>query len=338
MQNIYEQLSIFADVKSNKKRPEFSKKTYEAFDEIRFIFRTQSNDIKDIYLKVNDIVPQEAISFNSLPLQKALICELLSSALCHQINWDFIRKCILDKSRSNPEWLSAEYLSKISTNEVNDLIGHYSKPDRIRIQERTKILNNIGKTYIDLPDGINSIFFSASKQPNSFEQIYFFLNLSHVFSSDPMEKKLYLLIAKISRYKGFESLGTSCKPTIDYHIIRSFIRRGFINPKTKHSKTYLSTDAIKKESTLASIRKHCSNIFYQISAVSKLNINQINLIEWWIGRSVCNEVLPDCLLKNEEAQWLKPIFSKCPFYDLCYYSKNSELSYNGTFNYKGQSY
>lgn len=312
---------------------------YEAFGETRFIFKWQALTFKEIYNKIRKVVPNETVTFENLTLNQALICELICSALCHQINWEFLRNVIWHKSLNNPNWLTAEYLSTIDINETYKILRDYSKPDRLHIYDRTRILNDIGNTYVNLPNGINSVFFDSYGLPNKFETIYYFLNQTRTFSNDPMKKKLYLLISKISNYSDFHFLGDKCKPTIDYHIIRSFIRRGFIFPKNKLSMMYIHSNSIKKESTVAAVRKHCSNMVYQICAVSQLNINEINLIEWWIGRSVCKEHSPDCLLLNNDSKWLKPLFNKCPFYDYCEYISDSKSSFDDVdIKYLGTSY
>jgi hypothetical protein len=158
-----------------------------------------------------------------------------------------------------------------------------------------------------------------------------------VFSSDPDEKKIQLLLQKISSYNEFKSLEKYCNPAIDYHIIRLFLRRGLITPKTEYARRYIfKVCSGKNENTIGSLRQLCSNTVRNISSLTSLSINTINQIEWWIGRSICIENNPDCNLESNESDWLKPFFQKCPYYEDCYankfntnFLKLNEPKYNG---------
>lgn len=74
---------------------------------------------------------------------------------------------------------------------------------------------------------------------------------------------------------------------------------------------------VRKESTVAALRELCAILIQRISIYTDLSINIVNQIEWYIGRSVCTEDMPDCHLKRADSEWIRLAFDKCPFYSNC---------------------
>ena len=81
---------------------------------------------------------------------------------------------------------------------------HMKKKERIRADERAKILRQIGlwsKHYLQIKD-----VFMDNKRLLDYADVHSNLFKCDVFSSDPQEKKLQLLIQKVSFINGFEAL------------------------------------------------------------------------------------------------------------------------------------
>ena len=87
--------------------------------------------------------------------------------------------------------------------------------------------------------------------------------------------------------------------------------------KNNKSIKFLHGSTVHQEKTIAAVRKHCADIISNVSNITNLSIVDINSIEWWIGRSICIEKEPDCLLCKESSKWLKPTYNRCPFYNCC---------------------
>lgn len=312
----------------------YSNDVFNSFEVNKSILELKKDAITTIYNKINKIVPTEIVSFSMLSINQALVCEMISAAICHQINWDFLRSVILNKTIKEPRWIEPINLAVIKVDTINSLLSNYEKADRIRAEERTRLLRILGTSFASLPNGFIDIFYTESGLPQSAENIRNALITCPVFSNDPVEKKLQLLLQKLSSYEGFEVVGNYCKPTIDYHLIRSFLRRGFLIPKTKRAKEIITTDIIREEKTVGAIRKHCVNIIELLSKLTNLNISTVNNIEWWIGRTVCNDGDPDCLLENTDANWLSSNFCTCPFKDFC----NPDSTILSAPKYSGNSY
>ena len=296
-------------------------------------------DYPELYSIIAKIIPTEKISFDTLPLDSAIACEIICAAICHKINWDFLRSEILKKTNDRPEWLNPFYLKNINEQEVLYMLSNYKKKERIKAKERTEILNSLGEILLKKKNNFIDILCNEKHRLKDFDSITAYFKEIRAFSNDPEEKKLRLVIQKISHYEGFQPLRNYISPTIDYHIIRSFLRRGLIIPRTIYAAQYIfDVSKGRKENTIASLRKLCSSTIKNISAITTIDIYTINQIEWWIGRSVCLGESPDCTLRYNDSQWLRPYFKKCPFYNVCMAINNKDYISLIEPKYTGNSY
>lgn len=294
-------------------------------------------DFETKYPMIKEILPKEKITFIEFGLEKAIMCEILSAAICHQINWDYLRNQIYEKTKSTPEWLCFENLETINVDEIHNMLSTYNKKDRIRAEERCEIINGIGK-WVKKFTNIRSVFFENQDILLDYDTIRNNILSCSAFSKDPQGKKYQLLIQKLSSIESMEELSSYYRPAIDYHLIRNYLRRGLISCKTKHAREYIANNmAERTEKTVAAIRMHCVDMMDEISLYTGLDINVINLIEWNIGRSVCTQDRADCKLETESSQWLKTTFNTCPFYNTCMarcynqdYLNVQEPNYNGS--------
>jgi len=334
----YIQLNLFQDSINtieydNSGGERYSASVFSEFEVNHFLLDTRAKELMDIYSRLETVMPKETVLFSELPLEKALVCEMISSALCHQMNWDFLRNAILKKTLENPDWLNPIDLISARAETINDLLNGYSRADRIRAQERAELLQMIGTNFAHLKN-LSEIFVNPDGSPLVSENIRESLLTCTVFSSDPIEKKLQLLLQKLCAYSGFENMGNFCQPTIDYHLIRSFLRRGFLLPKSKKAQDIITSNTIREERTVGAIRKHCADIVVLLSSITQLSISTVNNIEWWIGRTICDDNTPDCLLEIGESAWLRQSFMQCPFRSLCGHDSFLAMAPN----YAGNSY
>lgn len=322
----FEQISLFIDEptqdcrtkncnNANIEPPPISERLFESFDasEIPFF----GCDFDTLYPQLAEVVPVEKIIFNCWDINVSIACEVICAAICHQMNWDYLRHAVFEKTHRNVSWVNPERLSFISETDVYSMFANYNKPERIRASERTLFLRQIGE--LARKHGNFSNLF-MDNEGNLWPETRIRSNLldCKVFSHDPSEKKLQLLFQKLSSYRALSHLEYYCKPAIDYHLIRCYLRRGLIFPKNKLATEFmLSTEISRKESTMAALRQLCSTLMQRISTYTDLSINSINQIEWHIGRSICIEKNPDCLLCNSDAKWIKQKYEKCPFYNSC---------------------
>ena len=345
---IYEQMSLFpgegfdnnsmlntdnVDIDSNI----ISTRLLEAFSisDIPFF----NCDFDTIYPKIAAALPSEQIVFNDLNINSLIASETICAAICHQMNWDFLRKAVQEKTRCNPEWLSEDALSIISDDDVRSLLKGYNRIERIREKERANMLRQIGML-AKSHNGFTWLFFDSGMHLLSEEELRENLLQCPVFSNDPEEKKLQLLLQKLSNYPQFAELSNYCKPAIDYHLIRCFLRRGLVFPRTKLGVEFISSaETQRKESTVGALRLLCSSLIQEISCFTNLTINSVNQIEWYVGRSICKEGTPDCFLVDLDASWARNNFTRCPFFSTCCaINSNSELLCIDEPTYLGNSY
>lgn len=342
----YEQLYLFSphekEEKSDSKKltledsARVSKKTLEGFAvaSIPFI----GCDYEQVYPVLANIIPKEQIVFYDFPLRIAMVCEIICSAICHQMNWDFLRGAVRDKTVASFEWLSPKHLSQISETEVFEMLSDYSKPERVHKEERTMLLRSLGK-WLCTYDSVEQIFLDKNGTLLSRDEIQNRLLACEVFSNDPEGKKMQLLMQKLSSFHELAGLSLYYQPAIDYHLVRVYLRRGLLIAKTQYAANFLNNSGIeRKESTMAAIRQLCAHILSAICEYTELDISIVNQIEWHIGRSICVQGEPDCFLKSQEAQWVNEKFSVCPFFNTCVARSNDRFLSLDEPTYKGVSY
>lgn len=322
----YEQLSLFQDeFKSDSLSQE---KTFEKGD-LALVSESLMDsfgimdvpyigcNFEDIYPKAMTLLPHDIYTFDNFDTELAIKCELVCAVICHQMNWDFLRHHVYEKAVTTPEWLEFEYLCQIGTEEVYSLLQDYHKQNNIKAEERTELLRLLGDWGGHYSRIIN-VFVDQYGNLRPYQQIHESLLKCTVFATDPSEKKLNLLLQKLDMVPQLKGLAAYAKPTIDYHLIRLYLRRGLLIVRTKHALQYVKNqEAERRESTVAAIRELCSKLLCQISAYTKLDISTVNNVEWNVARSVCHRDRPDCELDGDEGQWLKNGFCRCPFYDTC---------------------
>lgn len=316
-----------------EKDVKFSKEIIRAFCPIGYTFEMMT--FPHIYERIKLVLPSNKILFDEFGRETMLGCEVVCTAICHKINWDMLRKSVYEYTKKFPNWLKPGALKDITDNSVECLLAICGET-KIRAEERAKMLREIGQFLVGHHIFFTDIFYGQGEL-RSYEQIIALLQDIKPFSQDMMQKKIRLLIQTLSDYKAFESFKNFYEPTIDYHIIRLFMRRGIIQPVNQAGRDFLALDKIRREQTMATLRKVCADALLEICWITNLDVKEVNRIEWWIGRSVCVKGQPDCFLKEESAKWLKTEFAKCPYADTCRARNGytdllmlNEPDYNGT--------
>lgn len=276
-----------------------------------------------IHSDIVSLVPKEKIDFSDFGLERALACEVVCAAICHQINWDFLREKIYTFTANNPEAWAPENLIKFGKKDIHGMLGEYSKPHRIRPKERSRLINNLSLMFADEIRTYKEIFFWGDSFRPDFMHI---LTKAEAFSSDPSSKKLQVLIHTLSHLGITSEIDKFAQPAIDYHIMRLYLRRGDVSYVNISGEKYLTEMKRRKVKTILSLRQKVSEALEYMAKLSNLPIPLVNTIEWWVGRSVCKKLHPDCLLESPEGEWLRPTFTTCPFITTCFgYNCNKEL-------------
>jgi uncharacterized protein (DUF362 family) len=267
---------------------------------------------------VISLLPPEEVSFYSLGSDLAIQCEFISAAICHQMNWDFIRKRIKDLAYKDARFLTFKYLNKISKRNIEVLFQGYHKPERIKPEERAKMLRDLSNYMLNYDNSLVGLLNQLSPTIEGDEGLMSFLRKTPIFSDDPEMKKAQVFIHSILRERLWEFMDDNkVQPAIDYHIMRLYIRRGNIWPRTKNGELYLKQNIRRYSKTTVALRTLVADALKTIAGYHNLKIVDVNSAEWWLGRSVCKRQSPDCDLLNSESEWLKRHFTKCPYKNDC---------------------
>lgn len=295
---------------------DLSQSILQGFSGLEFTFEVYCEYIP-VYRELIDCVPEVDTSFQDFKLDTCIGCELICAAICHSMNWDFLRRVILKKTQEDEKWLIPNRIAEITEKDISALLAGYSKKERIKAAERSALLSDIGERLIHDGKSYEDLFFLDARLQD-YEIIRDQITRFNAFSKDPAEKKFRLLIQNVSDYNQLESLSKYYEPTIDYHIIRIYIRRGVVRAHRKETlKFLLNEDIVHRESTIGSLRMICSESMKILSWATGIDIKTISRIEWWVARTICVNGKPDCFLENEDSSWVKKSFAKCPFFDIC---------------------
>jgi hypothetical protein len=109
--------------------------------------------------------------------------------ICHQINWDFLRKTVLDYTIEYPDWIKPENMRKIRSQNISSLLAAYNKPERIRAEERAKMLRSLGQVLCNFEYKYSDMFFDCNGEVRDKESIFAIFKSSMAFVNDPEEKK-----------------------------------------------------------------------------------------------------------------------------------------------------
>lgn len=293
-------------------------------------------EFPEIYSKLLSVIPTKKINFEKFGVEGIIACEMICAAICHQLNWDVLREAMYKKANDSKLWIETDYLADISVGQVEDLLKSYEKKERIRANERASIIREIGTFMVENQMKFIDIFFENGMLKSNKKIIETLLKIN-VFSEDCVQKKMRLLFQNLSDYKEFALLDEVFEPTIDYHIVRLYIRRGLVKPINYIGKDFLLQHKIRKEKTMAALREVCSDALKEVCWITDLGVKEVNRIEWWIGRSVCVSGQPDCALLSQDTEWVRTCFDKCPYYKTCH-TVNYGKSFIDEPIYHGKSY
>jgi len=193
----------------------------------------------------------------------------------------------------------------------------YERPERIKPQQRAEMLRSLSVLASEGRATYCEVIPAILADQHDRELLLRSLEKCRVFAEDPERKKLQVAVhhfAQSGLVSGIESL---CRPAIDYHIMRLYLRRGEVKPVSALGLEYLLSPRTKRRSTVTALRRTVASALLGVAEMSGMAVATVNNIEWWIGRSICVRNKPDCLLQAPASDWLRPHCSRCPFADTC---------------------
>lgn len=293
---------------------------------------------RQLYQQVLPLVPQNHISFDALGEEQMIAGELICAAICHQMNWEFLRRQIFEAIASGDDWWRPPHLHDVKPETIAALLAGYHDQKRVKARQRASILKSLAQIFCGAVSSycdIVSIDATAGELP---QVVTGRLETSRAFSADPARKKMQVFLHSVSCYEKYRHLDVLCEPAIDYHVIRLYLRRGDVFPISKIGLAFLNAQVMRRASTVTALRRVVSDAMKWSAQLSGLPVRIVNGIEWWIGRSVCLRDAPDCMLTGNLGSWLQPSHQSCPFKRICFAFNHDhsllelrEPSYSGSF-------
>ena len=226
-----------------------------------------------------------------LPPLSQLIFKVLFVSICHQFNWDFLQNAMAEWLLPSPEAKLAQ-LEVVRSTEIALLLQGYSKPDRIRAQQRARMLRETAGHLLRLQRGGVLERLVQTRQLAGPEGFYAVMKSVPVFAEDELEKKVRVLAHDLHR-EGIITFSDpeNLKPAIEYHILRLYLRSGRVYPVDHSVNEALRHRTLTSRGRLVKLlRLRVEEAMTLTSLYSGLDIATLNYLEWQIGRSVC---IPD---------------------------------------------
>lgn len=242
--------------------------------------------------------------FISLPISPEIKAAMYyySVGICHQTyhlkniklnlyGWDFLEYGFMEIAQQNPKLLDANYIHKLSVNQLIKLIKPFFSEDHISVKCSLDSLEERAKLWIDMANfmvkrNLNPIdFFNQTDQ----KAAYYYKQLPNTIAySDPLQKKTSFLMKLLYDSKLISiNENENIIPIMDYHMQRVLLRSGCVEIINNELKQALLNR--KNIDSDTEIRRACISAMEIIANTSGHSIFKMNDIFYALGRSCCNE-------------------------------------------------
>ena len=243
-------------------------------------------------------------------------------AICNNMNWDFLCKTAIPQLYTITKGFNYLYISKMNENEFENVFIDYPKKHKIEASSRLKMLRELSKNVCMNSCDIFNIILQC-QTVNGINGLSNTINSLPVFKDDPLHKKGNLLIQILLR-EGIVNVEDeyNVEPSIDYHVIRFFLRNGFISLDNTMANRLSSGDSFTVEE-ITELRTVISNCMKHIYESAKISIAKLGFIAWSVGRDYCRNEYISC-----EHKKTCPMIRSCKGYKDLYYRKLKEPESN----------
>jgi hypothetical protein len=267
------------------------------------------------------VLKQLAASKPALPnaeMGSNLLYRLSVSAICHQINWDYLASCLHRAFEDSA--ITASSLSSTSARDVEGWLSGYHRPERIRAAERAAMLRDIGDVIIKNYFGdTGRVLSDANGKLLGKNGFMAQLDGFAAFREDPLRKKSNVLVHELVR-DGMARFDDESEiaPAIDYHIMRLYLRTGRVVPLHQTTHDLLKNDSSPRPRLVKLLRESVGEALSLTAFYATLTIPEVNGMEWQIGRDICDRKTPRCLgpVKADLPNFLADK-DKCPNTEFC---------------------
>jgi hypothetical protein len=257
--------------------------------------------------------------WSSKPKQVQLAFKVAFISICHQFNWDFLQNSLAENLLNQNQPLT-ETLSKASSDQVAHWLKEYPKQERVRAKERAHLLRDVGRVLADDFGGdLDKFYTQCENAPIGNGAFHKLMDRFEAFRSDQLRNVLThdLIKEYILTFNDAENI----QPAIDYHIMRLYLRSGRVIPNDKAIFRFLEGAPNPRGALVKQLRQTVAAAEQLTAFYAGLNVADVNYIEWQIGRSICLNEKPLCLLPDtniEIAEDIAPLCDQqCPYKKQC---------------------
>lgn len=273
--------------------------------------------------------PREIFLWSEKPKEVQLIFKVAFISVCHQFNWDVMQSALAENLLKDDENI-IDTLINVSHKDLQDWLSHYPKKERIKAQERSKILRDVGHVFREKFGGdINSFYefcnnSSLDKIPGK-DSFHDLMDNFLGYKTDRLKKKTNVLSHDLIKEKIISFADPDkAKPAVDYHIMRLYIRTGRVVPSDETIFKFLEGTPNPRGTLVRQLREAVAEAEQLVAYYSKLNVADVNYIEWQLARNICKNKVPQCKAACSEniPEDISSLFTTdCPYIEVC-------LSYN----------
>lgn len=239
--------------------------------------------------------------WSRLPVISQLVFKSLFVSICHQFNWDFLQHAMAGWLLPDPDRRLSE-IALARPSDIDRLLSAYPKPERIRSQQRARILRMTAYELEQLHSAGRLEGLLTEPRLQGVGGFYDVMRSISAFSEDELEKKLRVLAHDLFR-EGiilFED-PQNLRPAVEYHILRLYIRSGRVYPTDESVREHLRRPGAWSRGRLVKLlRRAVEEAMDTTAFYAGLDVATLNYIEWQIGRAVCTAENPNCVSPPDE--------------------------------------
>ncbi len=208
---------------------------------------------------------------------------------------DLLYRLGAEKLRSDPEFFTAERLSRITADEVKEWLsaGEAKPPDA---DLRARLLRDLGRKLLSLYEGSAYAIIAESKGYLRAGAGEGFIDRLKVFAAyqDPVEKKAFLLAKFLERRNVVRFLDPENKEVpVDNHLVRIAVRLGIVevDPATlERIRSQVELDW--REDVM--LRLATRSAYKKVAQAAGVDPFLLDDFLWMFGRKCCTREAPSC--------------------------------------------
>lgn len=235
-------------------------------------------------------------------------------AICHNMNWDYLCKNAIPQLYLKSNGFNYNDVCKINKEVFENIFSDYPKKHKIEATVRLEMLKSLSKYVCESSYDIfeNILQKTLIGGSNGLSNT---INNLPIFVDDPLHKKGNLLIQILLR-EGLVIVDDeyNVAPSIDYHVIRFFLRNGFIHFNDKKMFQRLSNGEKFTLDEITELRMVISECMKYIYKFANISIAKLGFVAWSVGRDFCRNDYVNC-----EHEDTCPMINSCKGYsDIAY--------------------